>query len=104
MIKHKTRQVTKVVTETVSREATCDICGRKSPRRDAVRGDSINWATEEYDIDAIIIAHEVGSIYPEGGSLEIESFHLCVVCWAKMVTWIQSENPAAKPTIRENEW
>lgn len=53
---------------------TCDVCGKKGREGDSRYGGG-NWAQESYDHDEACIALAEGSIFPEGGNLEITEWH-----------------------------
>lgn len=73
----------------------CDNCHKESPRPDS-------WAAASiYDIDQIEIKHNVGSMYPEGGSGEEWIVDLCPDCFNDLIV---EHLKARHITGRIREW
>lgn len=105
MINRKQVKEVKTIMRDEVVSVTCDFCGREDTR--AIPScESVEWDGNPLDSFAVFevgIFYKTGDIFPEGGSVEYESFHMCPKCWEeKFVPWAKSRG--ATPTVSERDY
>jgi hypothetical protein len=69
---------------------TCDLCS-KTIEHDC------------FEVDDVVIRHQVGSSYPEGSLVEETTVDMCGECFkSKLVPWLQSQG--VTPTTSQSDW
>jgi hypothetical protein len=96
-------------TETITRkpekrvvleQIKCDLCGKVGVHGNN-DGES-NWS-KDYNFDNVMIKHETGSNYSEGGHKEMEFFDVCPDCFeTKIKPWFLSQG--VQPQNSETDW
>jgi hypothetical protein len=88
-------------TEQICTDVTCSICG-ETHGRDTI-GPGVNWGTEPYQVETIIVARRVGTENPYQGTLETTEYDVCSSCYQKHIL-AALEALGAVPTVTKREW
>lgn len=80
----------------------CDVCGKEAGHKSTdwvyLSQDSVNWSREPYQVHGTVVSTSVGSDYPEGTMVEIQSYHICPECFD---TKLRPIFGTSEPTVRE---
>jgi hypothetical protein len=100
----KTTKVMREHEETKTIAVKCDLCGYVDKRADHDGDGTIHWwGGSSYDEEQITISRLHGSAFPEGASLERESFDCCAKCWEEKIKPLFAA-AGANPRVEDKSW
>lgn len=77
-------------TETITTAIRCG-CGQAVDKIKLSGSEEVDWSTENYDFDEIIVRRQVGVRYPEFMDMKTTFYDLCPSCWLKVASFIERE-------------